>query len=327
MFTYVFLVVVMLIWGLNVVGLKLLVETFAPVTMQAGRIFVAGVSLVIVLYFLKELRRLNHKEWGYTLLATVLGVVVHHALLAVGLAQTSASNAALILGLLPLTTSVLAMIFLHDRLTLLRLLGIVCGFIGVACVVLHNNGGMGSIATGDLLVLLAMVSQAFSFILIKKVTATLSAKEMTAVMLLVGSVMLLALSFWVEPQGLSTFNQGSWWIWLIFFASAIIATGLGHMLFNAAIDKIGAGQAAIFNNLVPFFALISAFLFLGEPIFASQLFGFIFIVAGVLLGTGYVDEKLKLVSLSAPGRNKDSLYFKDQASLHGENHGVKNDSV
>ncbi|EGL83132.1 protein of unknown function DUF6 transmembrane [Caldalkalibacillus thermarum TA2.A1] len=326
MLTYVLLVIVMLIWGLNVVALKLLVEAFAPVTMQAVRIFVAGVSLFIVLYFLKDLRWLNKKEWGYTLLATVFGVVGHHSFLALGLAQTSASNAALILGMLPLTTSVLAMIFLHDRMTWLRLLGICCGFIGVAFVVLQNNGGLGTISTGDLFILLAMASQAFSFILIKKVTATLSAGEMTAVMLLAGSVMLFAFSLWVEPHGLDTFSQGSWWIWLVFFASAIIATALGHVLFNMGINKIGAGQAAVFNNLVPFFALVSAFLFLGEPLLLSQIFGFIFIATGVLLGTGYVDEKLKRANLMVHSQSKPPVSIHDQIEAQGQ-HKAKSDSV
>lgn len=71
-----------------------------------------------------------------------------------------------------------------------------------------------------------------------------------------------------------------------------MATGVGYIVFNAAIQQIGAGQTAIFNNFVPFFGLVFSALFLNETITASQLIGFVFIVAGVLFGTGYI-EKLR----------------------------------
>ncbi len=282
----------MFTWGLNVVAIKYLVAYFPPVAMQASRIFVAGVVALIALYFLKDLRQLTRQEWFYILLAAVLGQLAHHSLLAIGLVETSASNAAIILGLIPLTTSVLAIIFLHDRLTWTRLVGILLGFTGVSMVVLQTNGGIGMVSRGDLFVFISMLAQACSFIIIKKVTATLSSKQMTAVMLLVGSVMLLGLSLWIEPQGVQQLSSGTTMVWTVLLTSAVIATGLGHIFFNMAISHIGAGQTAIFNNLVPFFSLIGAFFFLGESIVLTQIAGFIVIVLGVLLGTGYVDTLL-----------------------------------
>ncbi|WP_264183976.1 DMT family transporter [Bacillus shivajii] len=282
----------MVIWGLNVVAVKFLVEHFPPVAMQGSRIFIAGIVAIIVLYFLKDLRKLSKTEWFYTILAAMLGQLAHHSLLAIGLVETSASNASLILGLIPLTTAILAMIFFHDPFTWIRAIGIGFGMIGVTVVVL-NNGHVDTISRGDLFVFTSMLAQAFSFILIKKVTKTLSSRQMTAVMLLIGSLLLLGVSFIIEPNGMNQMNSRSSVVWSVFFLSAIFATGLGHILYNAAIHNIGAGQTAIFNNFVPFFALIGAFFFLGESIFFTQIIGFIFIVLGVLFGTGYIEERLK----------------------------------
>lgn len=69
-----------------------------------------------------------------------------------------------------------------------------------------------------------------------------------------------------------------------------MATGIGYIVFNAAIQQIGAGQTAIFNNFVPFFGLVFSVIFLNEIIKTSQLVGFVFIVAGVLFGTGYIEK-------------------------------------
>jgi drug/metabolite transporter (DMT)-like permease len=278
----------MFTWGLNVVAVKFLVEHVPPVSMQAFRIFIAGLVTLIVLVILKDLRKLTKKEWVYTLIGSVLGHLVHHSLLAVGLVETSASNAALILGLIPLATAVLAIIFLQDQITFLRLLGIGLGFSGVALVVLQNNE-IGTVSRGDLLVLLSMVSQAVSFIFIRKVTKTLSPKQMTSYMLLIGSVFLIGISLFLEPQGISNTLHTSGFVWAILIISAVFATGLGHILYNVAIQQIGAGQTAIFNNLVPFFALLGAVLLLEEKLYFIHIIGFFLIVAGVLLGTGYVD--------------------------------------
>ncbi|MBB5172262.1 EamA family transporter [Texcoconibacillus texcoconensis] len=291
--TYSLLILVMFIWGLNVVAVKYLVEHFPPVAMQGFRILVAGIVAIIVLYFLRDLRKLTKKEWGITILAALFGQLGHHALLAIGLVETTASNASLILGLIPITTSILAMIFFRDKMTWLQVTGIIFGFSGVAIVVLQNNGSIGAVSTGDFLVFTSMFSQALSFILIKMATKTLSSRQMTAVMLLLGSILLLGTSLVVEPNGFSQLTGGTALVWTVFFVSAILATGLGHILYNAAIQQIGAGETAIFNNLVPFFSLIGAFLFLGESIYVTQVIGFFLIVTGVLLGTGYVDSQIK----------------------------------
>ncbi|MFN7250247.1 MAG: DMT family transporter [Anaerobacillus sp.] len=290
--TFSLLVFVMFIWGLNVVAIKYLVTELPPLAMQGTRIFIAGMFAITVLYFLRDLRKLTRTEWFYAFLAALFGQVGHHTLLAMGLVQTTATKAGLILGLIPLATVIFSMIFLRDRPTFVRVVGIFLGFMGVAIVIFQKGEGLSSVSRGDLLIFISMISQAFSFILIKKVTTTLSSRQLTAVMLLIGSVFILISSFAFEPGNVSEMTGKSATVWAVFFTSAILATGLGHILYNAAIQQIGAGETAVFNNLVPFFAIVGAFLFLGEAIRFMQVFGFILIVIGVLLGTGYLEMKM-----------------------------------
>lgn len=282
----------MFIWGLNVVAIKFLVAELSPLAMQGTRIFIAGIIATTILYFLKDLRKLTKREWFFALLGAVFGQVGHHSLLAIGLIETSATNAGLILGLIPLTTALLAMIFFHDRITWLRFMGILLGFTGVAIVMLQNKQGIATISKGDVFVFISMLSQAISFIIIKKATTTLSSRQLTAIMLLIGSVFLIGLSFMLEPDAVGQMSSVNSLVWGVFLTSAIVATGLGHILYNEAIQQIGAGETAIFNNLVPFFSLVGAFIFLGEKIAFLQVVGFVLIVIGVILGTGYLEWKV-----------------------------------
>ncbi|ADC51225.1 hypothetical protein BpOF4_15880 [Alkalihalophilus pseudofirmus OF4] len=286
--TYGLMFLVMVSWGLNVVMLKVLVEAFPPQTMTAFRIMTAGVVTVLIVLFGRSFRTLTKSEWMYMLLGMLFGVILHHTFLAQGLTMIHASNAVLILALLPLTTALFAVWFLGERLTKWRLLGIALALIGVLFI--QGGAGVLSVSLGEIYLFIAMVVQAISFIFIKKATATLDSKQVTGMMLIIGSAGLFIVSLIVEPQGVASMAGAQPFVYGVFFFSAVVATAIGHFVFNAAIQKIGAGQTAIFNNFVPFFGLVFSAIFLQETIHMYQLIGFLFIVAGVLFGTGYAER-------------------------------------
>ncbi|MEW9673944.1 DMT family transporter [Ammoniphilus sp. 3BR4] len=86
-------------------------------------------------------------------------------------------------------------------------------------------------------------------------------------------------------------SHGTFPIYLLLLVSGGIGVGMGHMLYNYAIGKIGAAEASIFINLNPFFTLISSAIFLGESIGLAQVIGFISILFGVLMGSGAIEER------------------------------------
>ncbi|MBT2724957.1 DMT family transporter [Bacillus sp. ISL-46] len=287
--TYGLLFFVTAIWGLNIVIIKVLVEDLPPQTMTAFRIMMAGITALIIIVIGKSFRRLSKREWIYTLLGMLFGVILHHSLIAVGLTMIDASNASLILALVPLTTAILAALFLGEQLTRWRMIGIILAFTGVFFI---QGGSFISmqLSKGELYLFIAMLVQAISFIFVKKATETLDSKQLTTIMSLAGSVGLLIISFITEPRGVNEMTSASLFIYFLFIVSGVVSTGVGYIVFYGAIQQIGAGQAALFDNFVPFFGLVFSVLFLNETITASQLFGFVFIVAGVLFGTGYTEK-------------------------------------
>ncbi|WP_044893188.1 DMT family transporter [Bacillus alveayuensis] len=294
---YVSMLLLMMIWGFNVIAIKIIVEYFAPITITAFRILTAGLTVMFIVWIGKEYRNVTKMEWVYIVIASLTGVLGHHFFLAVGLANTTASNAGLILGLVPLMTTVFSVLLLGDHLTISKVLGILLGFFGVAFIVLNGNGRLSSISIGDLYIFFSVISQAISFIFIKKGTRTLHSRFMTGWMLVIGSVCLFMTSLMLEPKGLSTLQSGTSIVWIIFLGSAVIATALGHSFYNKAIHHLGPGETAIFINLTPFFSLVGSYFFLGEQISLLQLAGFIFILFGVLLGTGVLGNERPKIKL------------------------------
>ncbi|MFG6496128.1 DMT family transporter [Fictibacillus sp. UD] len=288
--TYIILFSVMVVWGLNVTATKILVTNFMPVTITGIRVLTAGLTVFLLLSLIKKVRMLTKKEFWYVFLASIFNVVAHHYFLSIGLTETTATNGGLIMGMSPLLTTILAISFLGTPLTLLKTIGLLLGFSGVAFIVLEGSQVTG-ISFGDGYILLSVLTQAVSFILIKRVAHTLDPRLMTGYMMVIGSLFLIVIGLIEEPQGFAgVFENSTVSLWLIYFASACIATAMGHMLYNEAIGKIGASEASIFINLNPFFALVGAVLFLNEKILFQHILGFFLIITGVLLGSGAVEE-------------------------------------
>ncbi|MDQ0413977.1 MULTISPECIES: DMT family transporter [Mesobacillus] len=287
---YLILIGIMFLWGLNVSALKVIVGNFPPITITALRVFTAGVSVFIILLFLKKIRLPSRKEWKYIIGGSILNVTGHHLFLGIGLNVTSAVNGGLILGLGPLLTALMAILFLGKKLTFVRTLGFIFGGIGVSLTVLAGDTSLSGMSIGDFYVFLAIVSQAISFIIISKAAKTLDPRLLTGYMLVIGSILLLLIGLWKEPEGLASLGNASVGMWSIFFASAIFATAVGHMLYNYAIGQTGPAEASIFLNLNTFLSILFAGIFLGERITSSHMLGLIFIVAGVIFGSGALEE-------------------------------------
>jgi drug/metabolite transporter (DMT)-like permease len=283
---YLILVGTMVVWGVNVPVLKIIVERFMPITATSIRIFIAGITVFVILSWFKLVRKPTKKEVIYIVLGSLLSVVFHHSFLAMGLTKTTAVNGGLILGLGPLLTAILASVLLKEIPSFIRVIGFLLGSLGVFITVLAGGNGLSGGSVGDLYVFLAITSQALSFILISKAAKTLDPRLLTGYMLIIGAIILFIISLIKEPGGLQSLSkvEGSSWAWLL--ASGIFATALGHMIYNFAIGRIGAADASIFMNLNIFFALLGSALLLGEQIKAAHLFGVVFIVAGVILGSG-----------------------------------------
>ena len=119
---------VMIVWGLNVIAVKWIVDAFAPVTITSIRIFIASMSLWPLLVWGKLIQRPGGREVRYLSVIALSGVLAHHLCLAIGLANTSSANGGLILGTVPIVTSILATVMLGVRLSLFRMIGLLSGF-------------------------------------------------------------------------------------------------------------------------------------------------------------------------------------------------------
>ena len=98
-----------------------------------------------------------------------------------------------------------------------------------------------------------------------------------------GVTIAVPLHFWVARESLDQipmFFQDGWLLASLLFSGGF-STGLAYAMWNYGVKTLGTSHAAIYQNLVPVFALLGAWLLLGEIPRTVQLLGGIVILAGL----------------------------------------------
>lgn len=285
---YLILAGVVVSWGLNVVMVKYLTESAPPFLVAAVRMPLAGIALLPFALRKYGWYRPNAKQWLLLTLIGVTSIFLHQLFLATGVVTTTATNAALILGLNPLTTALLAALFVGEKMNLRLLLGILAGFSGVVLVVTSGSGeaAVGLTGWGDLIMFLSMLAYVIGGLLIKSVSATgMPTLVITAYSTLIGGVMLNAgafMKYGFSAYGEIHFNAMGWVVMLL---SAWIASSLGTLGWNHGIKLLGAGKTAMFINGMPFASMVGAAVFLHEQIRWIHLLAFVLTTLGIAIGT------------------------------------------
>lgn len=284
----------MFVWGINVSALKVLVTNFDPLFITSIRIFVAGISVLGITYFLRIFRLPTKKEFFTIAYIACFNVILHHIFLAFGLANTTGVNTGIIFGASPLVVLLLAVLMLKMSFSRLKIIGFIFGFIGI--IVTSSAGADGSLfvfSIGDGLIFISMLVQALSFILISKLNPSFDPRLLTGYMLTFGALIIFIVSLFVEGRFSESLNAFSWELLGVFLFSAVVCTAVGHMVYNFAIKQVGPAESAVFVNLETLFAVLGAAFFLSEPILIQHIVGFILILIGVFFGSGTFEAKKK----------------------------------
>ncbi|GER14370.1 DMT family transporter [Variovorax boronicumulans] len=277
----------MLVWGVNVSAVKALTASFETLPLAALRMGVACIALsAIVLWRRGGVPRLTARQLAVMAGCAFLMVYGNQILFAQGLLRSTATNGALIMALSPLVSALMAALVFGERFTARRMVGVALGFAGVAAVVLsHPGAGLSSAGIGDLMLALSVVSFAVGGVGVQRLARQIDPLSISWVIYLIGTLMLVVHTV-LGPSRLGTAQlfPGAW-PWALVLFSGIAATAAGNLIWNRAISVIGVARTAVFLYWVPVFGVLFAALLLGEVLTWWHLFGFAAVMSGTWLGT------------------------------------------
>ncbi len=265
-----------------------------------GRAAVAG--LLSILYLLRQyIRRLepnltkknaksmvwklpNAAEWGL-LAFTACGVVVGFPLfLSLALQHVPSTHGAVVTGLLPLTTAVIAALWFRQKPSagfwLCAVLGtlLVLGF-----MVLRSADATGhvSLHTADVFLLFAMLSASFGYIGGARLTPSLGAERVICWVLVLSLPITVPMTWLNLPPNLAAIHPSSWWA---FAYVAVFSMWLGFFAWYRGLALGGAVRVSQVQLVQPFLSLLFAIPLLGEKIDAMTLGFGLAVIATVFVG-------------------------------------------
>jgi drug/metabolite transporter (DMT)-like permease len=72
-------------------------------------------------------------------------------------------------------------------------------------------------------------------------------------------------------------------VWMLLIPAALFALNFAYLVWYAAVQKLGAARTSIYSNAIPLIAMITAAIWLGEPITGTKLIGVAAVLTGVVL--------------------------------------------
>ncbi|GED60664.1 DMT family transporter [Brevibacillus formosus] len=294
--SYLLLIFCVTAWGSNFVFGKMLVAEFSPLFLSAMRLLFIVLFLLIWSRGRLKMQKLSRTDWLLLAVLGVVGVFINQWSFYKGLVTADPTTSALILALTPITTALLAALFLKESLTGRMAIGSVIGTSGVIFVI--YTGAELHFDVGILWIVLTMLTFATSIILVRLLGHRLPPLVTTLVSNLIGFGSMLPFVLISIPTATVSTSLSSW---LLLFVTAVVMHGIVTLIWNSQLQKVGAAKAAMFANLEPFIAMLFGLLLLAKPVTAVQFFGAILIIAGVTLTTTSKEprEKKKLSSFSS----------------------------
>jgi drug/metabolite transporter (DMT)-like permease len=280
---YAGLVVLAVLWGNAFIAIRHAVQFMTPVELAAARFL--PVVIVMGGWLLATdragVRQLLREDWPKILFMALVGITTYHLAINTGETRVPAGTASLIIALSPAVSAVLSAIFMHERITLLRLGGLAVSFVGLVIVVMVGEGVQFSVRdlSSYLLVLLAACVWGSYSVTGQSVLRRHPQIRVMATTLTLAGLPLVALApldFW--PR-LATWPASVWGA--VAFLSFLCTMG-AYVIWLNGIHHLGAARVQSFNYLIPLFAVLSGAVLLGEHITGGQILGGALILVGVI---------------------------------------------
>lgn len=282
---YLMLLIVVVLWGANVVMIKYLTNFFTPTCLAAFRLSTATAVLVPAVLWRHGWVKLPGKDWIDIFGIALFSITLHQLALSWGLTQTSGTHAVLILSLNPLITTTLAAGFANEPFTRYKTAGVVLGFGGILLIVAPKASMASNSLHGDILIFIAMFLYVLGSLLVKRSTQRIPPLVVTAYSHIVGSLGLISIAIVQTPVWAisAVFETNTIAVFLI---SSLLATALGALWWNTSIQQIGASAASLFLNVCPVVGIFTSAVFLHELLNWHHFAALFLVLSGVGLGTG-----------------------------------------
>jgi len=248
------------------------------------RVAFTALLFLLLATFIKD-KRVTRKDHSRLFLCALTGVAINQLLFFKGLDLTRPINAALMMTTNPIMVLVAASLIVGERITLLKVSGIVIGIIGACFLIVFGKvSALGNGNTiGDIMVLVNSLSFAIFLIIVKPLMTRYHTFTIMKWVFLYGILL-------VTPFGYHEFTTAKWAAmetpqWLAVAYVVIGVTSLAYLFNTYALGRLSSSSVSIYIYLQPVFATLFAILFGEDHLQWPHLAAAALIFAGVYMVT------------------------------------------
>jgi drug/metabolite transporter (DMT)-like permease len=265
------MVAIVIFWGISYVSIKVAVVEIPPITMALIRFAIASLMLGIILHKVEPGKKLDKSDRLKMVLGGIFGITIYFILENIGVEYTSATNASLIVSVVPVITIILDVVFFHSRISLMKIMGVIIAVIGSYLAVTANGKVQFDSGNflGNILMLCAMLSWAFFTLVNKSLQEKYSGLFLMTYQTIFGTLFFIPLSLleYKEWKMFSLTALGN----ILFLA--VFCSVLCYLLYTYALKRLDVALTTIYLNLIPVVGVLSGYLLLNERVLPIQLVG------------------------------------------------------
>jgi drug/metabolite transporter (DMT)-like permease len=274
------------LWGGSFLLMRIASPEFGAFALSGVRVFVAGAVLLMLLIAKKRLPALT-ANWKPIATVGLMNSAAPFLLFAYAMAHISSGLGAILNATVPLWGAVVAFVWLKDRMTRLRILGLLIGFVGVTFLVWDKV----SLKPGSGLAIVAVLCAT----LLYGIAASYTKKYLVGIDTLASATgSQLSAAFVLLPLGLIFWpdHSVSWKAWAAAIALAVFCTAFAYILYFRLFAQLGSSRTITVTFLIPVFAMLWGGVFLAEIPTLQMLLACAIIVLGTSLSTGLISNKI-----------------------------------
>ena len=263
------------IWGSSYIFIRILAPAIGPMMTVETRLVIGGAALILYLRAIKLPVEWS-RHWKHYLAVGAINSAVPFLLYAFAALYIPASYSVILNSSAPLFGAIFAALWLGERLTSRKILGLVIGAAGVALVARAGPVTITpAITLAIVACLLAAACYALAGVYVKKVAAQVEPLAIAGGSHISAALLLLAPTvFGYQEIALTPRIAGS------VLALALLCSAIAYLFYFRLLADVGPTKALTVTFLMPAFGMVWGAVFLHETITGPMIAGCALILAG-----------------------------------------------